>query len=164
MIRRRVEKVSFVFKKSDKHIDEGKEITWDSLPEGKYFFHCTTIQHLASIKRLGLVPPTFHKFGRYWENLLRDARKDRLFFCTNEDDCFFWLQCMEYLSPHTVGKLVVLRFERFVIAGSELFSDPLYLPEIEISFSANCKIPPQYLEACVHPTHDKCPEWAPIVL
>jgi len=70
----------------------------------------------------------------------------------------------EYLPPHPVGKLVVLRFERFVIAGSELFSDPLYLPEIEISFSANCKIPPQYLEACVHPTHDKCPEWAPIVL
>jgi hypothetical protein len=154
-------KAKFEFKESTGRINENKEISWQNLPRGKYFFHCTSVQRLASIKKIGLVPPASHASKRYWDELLSNARKDRLFFFTKEEDCFFWLKCMNYRHPRK--KLIVVRFKRSLIADSKLFSDPLLDPEYEISFSANCRVSPNHLEACIHATQDdKCLRWVPI--
>lgn len=142
-------------------MDESKEISWDSLLKGRYFFHGTETKRLAPIRKIGLVPPDSHTSGRYWEKLLRNARTDRLFLFTSENDCFFWIEAERILDQ--TKKFVVLRFERHILGGSKLFFDPLLTPEHETSFSCNCKILPEYLEACVRTNHEKCLEWAPIV-
>jgi hypothetical protein len=160
----KAEKVTFSFKESDGHIDETKEISWYSLPKGKYFFHATEIERLPSIRSTGLVPPASHTSGRFWGNLLRKARKDRLFFFTSEEDCFFWLGFMKEYPTRPSGNLVVLRFEKSVIAGSKIFVDPLLDPEHEISLSASCKIPSRNLEVCKRANNnDYCLEWIPIL-